>query len=140
MSAIYRLTLRQLAGRWRLRILTVLSALPVPITAMVLSFDRTPSVVEFEEGVLSRMVAGPFVLASGLLTGDIAYVGDLRSTFALTAGLVTCLVLYASVFTWLGLVTTQAIGIGLLYILVWEGLFAGFNWLTLRRLRTMDVP
>lgn len=237
MTAIYRLTLRQLAGRWRLGILTVLSALPVLITAMVLSFDRAPSVVEFEEGVLSGMfagaivplvvlalaavafanevedstlanlvltplprwkialpkllatlsVAGPFVLASGLLTGYIAYVGDLRSTLALTAGLVTCLVLYASVFTWLGLMTTQAIGIGLLYILVWEGLFAGFvsgvrllslrytalavvhgidprrfpgselptlwitlalvgllvagfSWLTLRRLRTMDVP
>jgi ABC-2 type transport system permease protein len=27
---------------------------------------------------------------------------------------------------WLGLVTTQAIGIGLLYIVLWEGFFSGF--------------
>lgn len=237
MSAIFRLTLRQLSGRWRIGILTILSALPVSITAMVLSFSRAPSVGEFEEGVLSGMfagaivplvvlalaavafsnevedrtlanlvlaplprwkivvpkllatlaIAGPFVLVAGLLTGHIAYVGDLRSTLALTAGLVTCVVLYASVFTWLGLVSTQAIGIGLLYVLVWEGLFAGFvsgvrllslrytslavvhgidprrfpgselpnlavtlticaaivggfTWLSVRRLRTMDVP
>lgn len=237
MSAIFRLTLRQLSGRWRIGILTILSALPVSITAMVLSFSRAPSVGEFEEGVLGGMfagaivplvvlalaavafsnevedrtlanlvlaplprwkivvpkllatlaIAGPFVLAAGLLTGHIAYVGDLRSTLALTAGLVTCVVLYASVFTWLGLVSTQAIGIGLLYVLVWEGLFAGFvsgvrllslrftslavvhgidarrfpaselpnlwvtlalsalivggfTWLSVRRLRTMDVP
>jgi hypothetical protein len=27
---------------------------------------------------------------------------------------------------WLGLVSTQAIGIGLLYIVLWEGFFSGF--------------
>jgi ABC-2 type transport system permease protein len=27
---------------------------------------------------------------------------------------------------WLGLVTTQAIGVGLLYIVLWEGFFSGF--------------
>ena len=39
---------------------------------------------------------------------------------------VAAVALYASAFTWLGLVSTQAIGIGLLYIVLWEGLFAGF--------------
>ena len=34
--------------------------------------------------------------------------------------------MYASVFVWLGLVSTQAIGIGLLYIVLWEGFFSGF--------------
>jgi hypothetical protein len=34
--------------------------------------------------------------------------------------------LYASAFVWLGLVTTQAIGFGLLYIVLWEGFFSGF--------------
>ena len=34
--------------------------------------------------------------------------------------------LYASAFVWLGLVTTQAIGVGLLYIVLWEGFFSGF--------------
>lgn len=237
MAAIYRLTIRQLAGRWRLGTLLLLSVLPILITAMVLSFSEAPSVAEFEQGVLNGMfagaivplvvlalaavafanevedrtlanlvltplprwkivvpkllatlsIAGPFVLVSAALTGHIAYVGDLRSTLALTAGLVTCVLLYAAVFTWLGLVSTQAIGIGLMYVLVWEGLFAsfvsgvrllslrwtslavthgidprrfpnselpnlwltlalcallvgGFTWLSVRRLRTMDVP
>jgi ABC-2 type transport system permease protein len=34
--------------------------------------------------------------------------------------------LYASAFVWLGLVSTQAIGLGLLYIVLWEGFFSGF--------------
>lgn len=237
MGAVYRLAIRQLAGRWRLGVLTLLSALPVLITAMLLRFSEAPPVREYEAAVLSAMfagaivplvvlalaavafanevedrtlanltlaplprwkialpkllatltVAGPFVLVSGFLTGYIAFVGDLRSALALTAGLITCVLLYASVFTWLGLVSTQAIGIGLLYVLVWEGLFSGFvsgvrllslrftslavvhgldprrfpaselpnlavtlaicaaiiggfTWLSVRRLRTMDVP
>lgn len=237
MGAVFRLTIRQLSGRWRLGVLTLLSALPVLITTLLLSFSDAPSAAEYEAVVLSAMfagaivplvvlalaavafanevedrtlanlvlaplprwkiavpkllatiaVAGPFVLLSGFLTGYIAYVGDLRSACAVAAGLFAGLLLYASVFTWLGLVTTQAIGIGLLYVLVWEGLFSGFvsgvrllslrftslavvhgidarrfpaselpnlwvtlalcalivggfTWLSVRRLRTMDVP
>lgn len=176
MGTIYRLTLQQLAGRWRLVVLTLLSSLPVLITALLLSFDDAPPVAEYELAVLSSMfagaivplvvlalaavafsneiedrtlanltlsplprwqivlpkllatltIAGPFVALSAFGTGYIAYVGDLPATMALTVGLLVCLVLYASLFTWLGLVTTQAIGIGLLYVLIWEGLFSGF--------------
>jgi ABC-2 type transport system permease protein len=236
-GTIYRLTLRQLAGRWRLGILTVLSALPVGITAMLLNIDESPAVREYESVVLATMFAGaivplvvlalasaafanevedrtlanlvlsplprwrialpkllatlsvaaPFVAVSAFLTGHIAYVGDVRASLAVTAGLLAGVLLYASVFTWLGLVTTQVIGVGLLYILVWEGLLsgfvsgvrllslrfyalsvmhgvdvrryphpdvvplwvalvlcaafvAGFTWLSVRRLRRMDVP
>jgi len=100
---------------------------------------------------------------------------------------VAAVALYGSAFTWLGLVTTQAIGVGLLYVVLWEGFFssfvagvrllsirhyaialmhgldprrfagldhlglpavvvvsvvlvAGFLWLSIRRLRRMDVP
>jgi ABC-2 type transport system permease protein len=65
MSAIYWLTLRQLTGRWRLLILTVLAAAPVLITAPVLQSDRAPSVSEFESVVLGALLAGaitPFVV------------------------------------------------------------------------------
>jgi hypothetical protein len=34
--------------------------------------------------------------------------------------------LYAAAFLWLGLMSTQAIGIGLLYIVLWEGFFSRF--------------
>lgn len=237
MGAVYRLTLRQLAGRWRLAVLTVLAALPVLISALLLGFDDAPSAREFELGVLGAMFAGaivplavlalaavafanevedrtlanlvlsplprwrialpkllasvtiaaPFVAVSAFLTGWIAYVGDPRAALAVTAALLVAVLLYAALFTWLGLVTPQAIGVGLLYVLIWEGLFSGFvagarllslrwyalavlqgldprrfrgiellslpvalglcalvvggfAWLTVRRLRRMDVP
>ncbi len=55
-----------------------------------------------------------------------AFLGDTRATIAVTVSALAGVALYASLFVWLGLVTTQAIGIGLLYIVLWEGFFAGF--------------
>jgi ABC-2 type transport system permease protein len=132
-------------------------------------------------------VAAPFIGASALLTGWIAFTGDVTATVAVTGSALVGVVLYAAVFVWLGLVTTQVIGVGLLYIVLWEGFFSGFVsgvrvlsirhysiafmhglderrfasadllefsptvavslvvvtgfvWLTVRRLRRMDVP
>jgi len=45
---------------------------------------------------------------------------------AVSVGALSGVTLYASAFVLLGLVSTQAIGIGLLYVVVWEGFFAGF--------------
>ena len=58
MSSVYFLTLRQLAGRWRLLIMTVLAALPVFTTLITLLGDQGPSVAEFETVVFSTMLAG----------------------------------------------------------------------------------
>jgi ABC-2 type transport system permease protein len=55
---VYRLTLRQLSGRWRLLIMTVLATLPVVIAVVTLRSDSAPSVREFETAVLSAMLAG----------------------------------------------------------------------------------
>ena len=175
MGTVYWLTLRQMSGRWRLLIMTVLAAMPVAVTLLVLR-GEAPSVWEFEQVVLSAMLAGsimplvvlaigapafaneiedrtlanltlsplprwriavpkllatltltvPFIAVSALVTAHIAFLGDARSTLAVTAAAVTGVALYASMFVWLGLVTTQAIGVGLLYIVLWEGFFAGF--------------
>jgi ABC-2 type transport system permease protein len=51
---------------------------------------------------------------------------DTKATIAVTVSSLVGVALYASAFVWLGLVTTQAIGIGLLYIVLWEGFFSGF--------------
>jgi ABC-type transport system involved in multi-copper enzyme maturation permease subunit len=176
MGSVYRLTLRQLSGRWRLGIMTLLAALPVIIAAIMLDSDHAPSVVDFERAILGAMlagtiaplidlaiagaaignevedrtlanltlspvprwkialpkllgtitVAGPFIAISALLTAHIAFLGDTRATIAITASAVAGVVMYASLFVWLGLVSTQAIGIGLLYIVLWEGFFSGF--------------
>jgi ABC-2 type transport system permease protein len=71
-------------------------------------------------------MSAPFVMASALVTSWIAYLGDVRAVVAVTVGALAGVALYASAFVLLGLVTTQAIGIGLLYIVVWEGFFSGF--------------
>ena len=237
MSAVYMLTLRQLTGRWRLAIMTLLASLPVIIAAIMLRQKDAPSIREFETGVLGAMLSGsiaplivlaiaaaafanetedrtlanltlsplprwrivlpkllgsitisaPFIAVSAFATSYIAFLGDSQATIAVTLSSVIGVALYASAFVWLGLVSTQAIGIGLLYIVLWEGflsgfvsgvrllsiryyaialmhgmderrfafanhlptaaaigiavaVFGGFLWLSVRRLRRMDVP
>ena len=56
MRTVYLLTLRQLAGRWRLVIMAVLATLPALVAALMLDADA-PSVAEFEKVVLSTMLA-----------------------------------------------------------------------------------
>ena len=176
MGAVYQLTLRQLTGKWRLTIMTVLACMPVVIATLMLRSQHAPTVREFETAILSAMlsgsiaplvvlaiaaaafgnevddrtlanltlapiqrwrialpkllatitIAGPFIAASALLTAHIAFLGDARATLAVTVSAVVGVAMYASVFVWLGLVSTQAIGIGLLYIVLWEGFFSGF--------------
>ncbi len=71
-------------------------------------------------------VAGPFVGASAMLTAHIAFLGEWPATIAITVSALVGVAMYASMFVWLGLVSTQAIGIGLLYIVLWEGFFTGY--------------
>ena len=176
MGSVYRLTLRQLSGRWRLLIMTVLASLPVIIAVLMLRSSDAPSVVEFETAILSAMLAGsiaplvvlaiaaaafanevddrtlanltlapiprwkiavpkllgvitiaaPFTAVSAFLTSWVAYLGDVQASVAVTVSAIVGVGLYASMFVWLGLVSTQAIGMGLLYIVLWEGFFSGF--------------
>jgi ABC-2 type transport system permease protein len=176
MGSVYRLTLRQLSGRWRLAIMAVLAAMPVLITLLMVGSRSAASVAEFETGILGAMlagsitplvvlaiagaafgnevedrtlanltlapvarwrialpkllatitVAGPFIAASALLTAHVAFLGDARATAAVTLSAVAGVAMYASVFVWLGLVTSQAVAVGLLYIVIWEGFFSGF--------------
>ncbi|MGE0556149.1 MAG: ABC transporter permease [Gemmatimonadales bacterium] len=175
MGAVYRLTLRQLSGRGRLAIMTVLAALPVLVAVLVVRSPSAPSVADFES-VLSALlagaiaplvvlaiaasafanevedstlanltlaplprwkiavpkllavitIAGPFIAISALLTAHVAFLADTRATVAVTVASVAGVALYGSAFVWLGLVTNQAIGVGLLYIVIWEGFFSGF--------------
>lgn len=176
MGTVYRLTLRQLSGRWRLLIMTVLATMPLIIAFLMLRSANAPSVQDFESVILSAMLAGsiaplvvlaiaapafaneiedktlanlvlaplargrialpkllatitvatPFMAASAFATSYVAYLGDMTATIAVTVAVIAGVAMYAAAFVWLGLVTTQAIGVGLLYIVLWEGLFSGF--------------
>ena len=176
MGSVYLLTLRQLAGKWRLLIMTALAAMPVLVTMLTMRAGDAPSVVEFEVVVLSTLLvgsivplvvlaigsaafgneledrtlanltlapiprwqiavpkllaavtmAGSFIGVSTFLTGNSAFLGDTRAIIAVTLSSVVSVALYAAAFVWLGLVSPRAIGIGLAYIIVWEGFFSGF--------------
>ena len=71
-------------------------------------------------------VAGPFIAASALATAYFAFLGDPTATMAVTVAALAGVAMYAAVFVFLGLLSPQAIGIGLLYIVLWEGLLSGF--------------
>lgn len=71
-------------------------------------------------------VSAPFVVAGAALTAHLAYLGDLRAVLAVVGGALLAVLLYGTVFVWLGLASPQAVGLGLLYIVLWEGFFAGF--------------
>ena len=71
-------------------------------------------------------VAGPFIAASALTTAHLAFLRDAAATTAVTVGALAGVAMYAGVFVYLGLLSPQAIGIGLLYIVLWEGLLSGF--------------
>jgi hypothetical protein len=43
-----------------------------------------------------------------------------------TVSAIAGVAMYAAMFVWLGLISTQAIGIGVFYIVLWEGFFSGF--------------
>jgi ABC-2 type transport system permease protein len=176
MGTVYALTLRQLTGRWRLAIMSVLAAMPVVLAVIMLRSKAAAPLQAFEDGVLGAILSGsiaplivlaiaaaafanetedrtlanltlsplprwqivlpkllasltisaPFIAASAFLTAWVAFLGDLTATMAVTLGALMAVAVYAVAFLWLGIVTTQAIGLGLLYIVLWEGFFAGF--------------
>ena len=71
-------------------------------------------------------IALPFIAVSAFVTAHAAFLSDARATLAVTFGAAAAVAMYAAVFVWLGLVSSQAIGIGLLYIVLWEGLFSNY--------------
>jgi ABC-2 type transport system permease protein len=154
----------------------VLAIMPVVIAAVVLADNDTMSLNEFDQFVLSTMlagsivplvvlafatsafgneiedrtlanltlspiprwriaaakllasitIAGPLIVLSAVATAHVAFLGEWNATIAVAAGAAAALVMYASLFVWLGLASTQAVGVGLLYIVLWEGFFAEF--------------
>ena len=166
---IYKLTLRQLSGRWRLLITVLLTALPVIMGVVHTLVEDAPADHDFQTGVVGMLVgvilplvvlaiasaaftneiedrtlanltltpiprwkiilpkllgaisvAAPMIAISGILTGYFIYEGDVQAIASLVVGAVVAVILYSVVFTWAGIMTTKAIGFGLLYVFLWE--------------------
>ncbi len=85
----------------------------------------------------SITVAAPLIVAATVAVSLIALAdGGMRAAAAAGAALLVGVVAYASVFTWAGLLTTHALGFGLVYVFLWEGLvmslLPGVRYLSIR--------
>lgn len=78
MLTVYKLTLRQLSGRWRLSIMTVLAAIPVLTAFLMVTSEHADSVAEFEEVVLSAMLAGSITPLIVLAIGAAAFANEIE--------------------------------------------------------------
>jgi ABC-type transport system involved in multi-copper enzyme maturation permease subunit len=78
MSSVFYLTLRQLSGKWRLLILTVLASLPVVIALLMVSSTGAATVQEFEDGVLSGILAGAISPLVVLAIASAAFANELE--------------------------------------------------------------
>jgi ABC-2 type transport system permease protein len=178
---IFVLSVRQLAGRWRVLVMLALGALPVlnAVAAAALADDLEASQIdgvlingmltgaimplivlavataafanEVEDRTLGNLtltplprwrIVAPKLLASIAVSAPIPIVSGVislsvmmsaaggenagRAAFALGAGILAGVTLYSAVFVWAGLLSTRALGFGLLYVFLWEGLFSSF--------------
>ncbi len=67
MTPVFRLTVKQLTGKWRLIIMAVLALVPVVFTALVVADSTTPFIADFEIIVISTILAGtiaPLIIVS----------------------------------------------------------------------------
>ena len=76
-------------------------------------------------------VAVPLIALSAVVALLVAFEGAGvggagRAAAAAAIGLAIGALLYGTMFAWLGLVTRRALGAGLLYVFIWEGLFGTF--------------
>ena len=74
----------------------------------------------------SLAVSAPLLLVSAVVSAVIAYEGDARAVLAVAVSIFAGATLYTSAFLWSGLITSRALAFGLIYVFLWEGLFASF--------------
>jgi len=72
------------------------------------------------------LMTGPLLVVSGVVVALVAYDADARTATAVAVGIAVGVVTYSSIFMWMGLVTTKALGFALFYVFLWEGLLSEF--------------
>ena len=97
------------------RTLSLLTTKPVPRWMIVLA-----------KFVATVVVAAPLMAVVAAVITAMDPDGTGNAPLAAAVGVVVGVVAYASAFTWLGLLTTRALGFGLVYVLLWEALITSF--------------
>ena len=78
MGSVYRLTLRQLSGRWRLLITIVLASLPVVMGLIATMVDDPPSTEDFEGIVINGMLSGSILPLVVLAIASAAFANEIE--------------------------------------------------------------
>jgi ABC-2 type transport system permease protein len=77
--------------------------------------------------LLTSMVIGaPLLVVSGIVASLVYLDSGAQSAVAVGVGLFAGVATYAAIFTWAGLMTTRALPIALLYVILWEGVISSF--------------
>lgn len=71
-------------------------------------------------------INGGLLIVSLVIAVSIAYEADSTVLLATIVASALAIIAYSTLFMWLGLMTTRALLIGLLYVFLWEILFTGF--------------
>ena len=81
-------------------------------------------------------VSGPVIIVSGVATYIIGFGFEVRAALSLAVALLLGVAAYSAIFTWTGLVTSRALAVALLYVIIWEGivgsLIRGVGYLSVR--------
>ena len=97
------------------RTLSLLTTKPVPRWSIVLA-----------KLAATIIVAAPLLIAVSAVVTMMDPDGSGKAAVAAAAGTLVGVVTYASAFTWAGLLTTRALGFGLIYVLLWEAIITSF--------------
>lgn len=104
-----------------------------PIARWRIVLSKLAAAITVSAPLLVAGTVGGVLLGFGLL--DLGGAG--RAAAAAGIGMTVGIALYSAVFLWAGLVTSHPLALGLLYVFVWEGLFAtfvnGIKYLSIRQ-------
>ncbi len=96
-------------------------------TAIYLLATPTPrSVIITTKFVVAAVVTIAFTAVPEFVAGVIAFPGRTRLSLGYAAGAAVGAVVYVAIFLALSVATRRAMAVGLIYVLVWEGLLASF--------------
>jgi ABC-type transport system involved in multi-copper enzyme maturation permease subunit len=104
-----------------------------PIPRWRIALSKLAASITVSAPPLVAGTAGGVLLGFGLLDIGGAGKAAAAAAIAMTVGIA----LYSAVFLWAGLVTSHPLALGLLYVFIWEGLFAtfvnGIKYLSIRQ-------
>ncbi|MFC1924697.1 ABC transporter permease [Chloroflexota bacterium] len=72
------------------------------------------------------VICAPLLILSGIVTAIVIFNGDGQAVAAAGVAIFAGVMAYAAIFTWAGLLSTRALGFGLVYVFLWEGVITSY--------------